>query len=126
MSVMNDKLNKKEDEVMSAVFRLAAGKEQVLVSPYEIIAMLPPKANYDTEKLESVLHALELDGYFELILSDRKGEPMYVIRLKQLGLAYERDAKKRRRGVIFKWSVAAVGAVITFAVGMILKAIFSS
>lgn len=72
--MLNDKLNKKEDEVMNAVFTLANGKESFLVSPFEIIALLPPKASYDEEKLEGVLRALELDGYFELIFSDRKGE----------------------------------------------------
>ncbi len=122
--MINDKLNKKEDEVMNAVFTLADGKEQILVSPYEIIALLPPKADYDTEKLEGVLRALELDGYFELISSDRKGEPMYVIHLKAAGLAYKRSDIQRKRGLYIKLGITAATAVLSFAIGMILKAIF--
>lgn len=122
--MINDKLNKKEDEVMNAVFTLASGKERFLVSPYEIMTVLPQKANYDEEKLEQVLRALELDGYFELVLSDRKGEKMYVIHMKEAGLAYKRSDYQRRRGLYFKLGVAAAGAVISFVVGMILKSIF--
>lgn len=123
--MINDKLNKKEDEVMNAVFTLANGKERVLVSPYEIIALLPPKAQYDEEKLERILRALELDGYFELISSDRKGEKMYVIHLQAAGLAYKRSDYQRRRGIYFKIALAVGSAVITFVIGLILKAIFS-
>lgn len=123
--MINDKLNKKEDEVMNAVFTLAGGKERVLVSPYEIIALLPPKGQYDEEKLERILRALELDGYFELIPSDRKGEKMYVIHLQAAGLAYKRSDYQRRRGIYFKIALAVGSAVITFVIGLILKAIFS-
>lgn len=121
---LNDKLNKKEDEVMRAVFDLAGGREQILVSPFEIIAMLPPKANYGEEKLLSVLRALELDGYFELIQTDRKGERMYVIRMKEEGLAYGRTDVQRRRKLMFKLAVTVACAVLTFVIGMILRAIF--
>lgn len=123
--MLNDKLNKKEDEVMNAVFTLANGKESFLVSPFEIIALLPPKASYDEEKLEGVLRALELDGYFELIFSDRKGEKTYVIHMKPAGLAYKRSDYQRKRGLYIKLGVTAAGAVLSFAIGMILKAIFS-
>lgn len=121
---LNDKLNKKEDEVMRAVFDLAGGREQILVSPFEIIAMLPPKTNYGEEKLLSVLRALELDGYFELIQTDRKGERMYVIRMKEEGLAYGRTDVQRRRKLMFKLAVTVACAVLTFVIGMILRAIF--
>ncbi|MDE6273670.1 MAG: hypothetical protein K2L87_01315 [Clostridiales bacterium] len=123
--MLNDKLNKREDEVMNAVFTLADGKEQVLVSPYEIIALLPPKENYDEEKLEGVLRALELDGYFELIASDRKGEKMYVIHLKPSGLAYKRSDTQRKRGLYIKLGITVATAVLSFAIGLILKAIFT-
>ena len=123
--MLNDKLNKKEDEVMNAVFTLANGKESFLVSPFEIIALLPPKARYDEEKLEGVLRALELDGYFELIFSDRKGEKTYVIHMNPAGLAYKRSDYQRKRGLYIKLGVTAAGAVLSFAIGMILKAIFS-
>ena len=100
--MIHDKLNRKEDEVMNAVFTLANGKDRVLVTPYEIIALLPPKGDWDEEKLERILRALELDGYFELIPSDRKGEKMYVIHLQAAGLAYKRSDYQRKRSIYFK------------------------
>lgn len=121
--MIHDKLNKKEDEVMNAVFTLSGGKDRVLVSPAELIAMLPPKSDYDEVKLERVLRALELDGYFQMIASDRKGERMYVFHLQAAGLAYKRSDYQRKRAVCFRWGVAAVGAVITALIGLLFKII---
>ncbi len=123
--MIHDKLNRKEDEVMNAVFTLANGKDRVLVTPYEIIALLPPKGDWDEEKLERILRALELDGYFELIPSDRKGEKMYVIHLQAAGLAYKRSDYQRKRSIYFKIALAVGSAVITFVIGLILKNLFS-
>lgn len=123
--MIHDKLNRKEDEVMNAVFTLANGKDRVLVTPYEIIALLPPKGDWDEEKLERILRALELDGYFELIPSDRKGEKMYVIHLQAAGLAYKRSDYQRKRSIYFKIALAVGSAVITFVIGIILKNLFS-
>ena len=122
--MLNDKLSKREDEVMNAVFTLANGKESFLVAPCEILALLSPKSGYDEEKLERVLRALELDGYFELTLSERKGEKMYVISLRANGYAFKRGYVQMRRNAMLKIFWAAVSAVIAFAVGLLLKRIF--
>ena len=123
--MLNDKLNKREDEVMNAVFTLANGKENFLVSPCEILALLPPKEEWTEESLERVLRALELDGYFELTPSERKGEKMYVIHLHAFGLAYKRTDVQRKRGLAIKIAITVGCAVLSFLIGVILKAIFS-
>ncbi len=123
--MISDTLNRRESEVMGAVFTLAAGKERFLAAPAELLAVLPPRAGYNEEKLEQVLRSLELDGYFDLIESERKGETVYVVHMHGAGLAYRRESLKRRRSVMFRWGVAAVGAVITFLIGVILKLIFN-
>lgn len=122
--MINDKLNRKENEVMRAIFVLSEGKERFLISPYDLTAFLPSKANYNEETLERTLRALELDGYFDFVPSDRKGEKMYVIHMREAGLAFERSDTQRKRSVYFRWGVAAVGAVITFLIGLVLKLIF--
>ena len=43
--MISDQLNRRENEVMGAMFALADGKERFLAAPYEIISMLPPKAD---------------------------------------------------------------------------------
>lgn len=122
--MLSDKLNRRENEVMRAVFELSDGKDRFLVSPCELVAVLPSRAGYNEETLERTLRALELDGYFDFIPSDRKGEKTYVIHMREAGLAFKRSDAQRRRGVCFRWGVAAVGAVITFLVGLILRHIF--
>lgn len=109
---------------MNAVFVLSNGKERFLVAPCELLSVLPPRAGYDEEKLERFLRSLELDGYFELISSDRKGEKVYVVHMREKGLAYKRSDSQRKRTVYFKWGVAAIGAVITFLIGLVLRLIF--
>ncbi len=118
-------LNKQENEVMNAVYEMCDGKESCLVSPYEIMSILPAKREYTPEKVESILRTLELDDYFDLIESDRKGERMYVITLHPNGIAYKRTALQMKRNLAFKVVVSVAGAVITFVVGLILRGIFS-
>lgn len=118
-------LNKQENEVMNAVFEMCDGKGSCLVSPLEIMSLLPEKREYTAEKVESILHTLELDDYFDLIASDRKGERTYVITLHPNGIAYKRTALQMRRNIAFKVGISVAGAVITFVVGLILKLIFS-
>ena len=117
-------LNKNENEVMSAVFSLCDGTEGCLVSPLDILSILPAKRKYSIEKIDGILHDLKCDGYFDLITSERKGEKMYVISLKENGYAYKRNAKQRQRDIAFRIMLAFIGAAATFIFGHIIKGIF--
>lgn len=117
-------LTRYENEVMSAVYSLCDGTDGCLVSPIDILSVIPSKHKIDPEKLEDILTALKCDGYFDLIPSERKGEKMYVINLKDSGFAYKRTAKQKQRDVAFKIFLAFIGALATFIFGIILKAIF--
>ncbi len=122
--MINDKLNRKECEVMNAVYELSGGKDRFLVSPSELSAVLPARGKYDEPALERLLSSLALDGYFDFVESDRKGEKTYVIHMREAGLNFRRSDYQRKRSVCFRWAVAAIGAVITFLVGILLKVIF--
>lgn len=117
-------LNKRENEVMAAVYSLCDGTEGCLISALDILSLLPEKHKYTPEKLEDILCALKCDGYFDLIFSERKGEKMYVISLKESGFAYKRTAKQKQRDITFKIFLAFIGALATFLFGLLLKAIF--
>ena len=117
-------LNRYENEVMAAIYSLCDGEESCLVSPLDILSILPAKHKINPEKLEEIITALKCDGYFDVISSERKGEKMYVINLKESGFAFRREAKQRRRDVGFKIFLAFVGALATFIFGLILKGIF--
>lgn len=66
-------LNKRESEVMNAVYSLCCEKGICLISPAELLSLLPQRKKYDEQTLEKILDALALDNYFELLSSERKG-----------------------------------------------------
>lgn len=117
-------LSKYENEVMSAVYSLCDGTDGCLVSALEILSLLPAKRKYNPEKVDGILHDLMCDGYFDLITSERKGEKMYVINLKESGFAFRRTAKQKQRDIAFRIVLAFIGAAATFFFGLILKGIF--
>lgn len=117
-------LNKRETEVMNVIFSLCHDKGVGLISPAEILDMLPQKRRYTEETLEEILNELALDNYFELLSSERKGEKMYVISLHANGYAFKRGYVQMRRNALVKIFWAAASAIIAFTVGVILKRIF--
>ena len=58
-------LNRQENEVMKAVYSMCDGKGSCLVSPMEIMSILPEKKKYSPDRVEKILHSLELDDYFD-------------------------------------------------------------
>ena len=117
-------LNKRETEVMSAIYALCHEKGVCLVAPSEILSLLPKRKKYTEEVLENILQALSLDDYFELLSSERKGEKMYVISLRANGFAFKRYFAQMRRDAAMKIFWAVTSAVVAFVVGLILKRIF--
>ncbi len=119
-------LDKCENAVMSAVYSLCDGTDGCLVSPLDILSIIPKKNKITPEKLDDILNALKCDGYFDLINSERKGEKMYVINLRESGFAYKRTAKQRQRDITFKIFLAFIGAFATFIFGLILRSMFGN
>ena len=117
-------LSRYENEIMAAVYSLCDGTDGCLVSPLDIMSILPVNRKYSVDKIDDALNALHLDGYIDVLTSVRKGEKMYVISLKENGMAFKRSAKQRQRDIFFKIFLAFVGALATFVFGLILKAIF--
>jgi hypothetical protein len=117
-------LNRKEGEVMNAVYTLCHDKGLCLVSPSELLQMLPPKNKLTEDELEKILSALALDDYFELMSSERKGEKTYVISMHANGYAYKRCNQQRKRELTLRFCWAIASAVIAFLVGWLLKLIF--
>lgn len=117
-------LSKNENEVMSAIYSLCDGTDGCLISPLDILSVLPSKRKYSPETVDGILNDLMRDGFFDLITSERKGEKMYVITLKENGIAYKRTAKQKQRDIAFRIVLAFIGAAATFIFGLILKGIF--
>lgn len=117
-------LSRYQNAVMNAVYALCDGTDGCLVSPLDIMSIMPSGAKNTAERLDGALDALESGGYLEVISSERRGEKMYVISLRPDGAEYVRSAKKRRRDIAYKIFLAFVGAVATFIFTFIIKAVF--
>ncbi len=121
---VEDMLNRREIEVMNRVYSLCHEKGVCLISPMEFLSLLPKNKSYTEESLENILGELSLDGYFELLSSERKGEKMYVISLRESGYAFKRTYAQMRRDGVVKIFWAITSAVVAFLVGVILKRLF--
>ena len=119
-----DGLTRREGEVLRAVFELSCGKERFLVTLYELLSVLPKREKYDEDKLETILTALTLDGYFELVLTERKGEKTYVVHMRESGLAYHRLYLRRQRSLRFRLVVTVACGVLSALIGIIIRSIF--
>ncbi|MBE7077974.1 MAG: hypothetical protein E7377_04645 [Clostridiales bacterium] len=117
-------LSRKENEVMNAIYSLCCEKGICLISPSELLSLLPSKKGFTEETLERIMNELALDNYFELLSSERKGEKMYVISLRANGYAYKRYYVQMRRDFAVKLLWAVASAVVAFLVGLLLKRIF--
>lgn len=117
-------LSKRETEIMNTVYELCHEKGVCLVSPAELLTMLPKRKRYTEQQLEKILGELAMDNYFELLSSERKGEKMYVISLRASGYAFKRYFAQMKRDAAVKMLWAVASAVVAFLVGMILKRIF--
>ena len=109
---------------MNRVYDLCHEKGVCLVSPAELLSMLPQRKSYTEEKVEGILNELALDDYFELLSSERKGEKMYVISLRTNGYAFKRCFAQRRRDALAKIFWAVTSAIVAFLVGVVMKRIF--
>ena len=119
-------LNRCENDVMKAVYCLCDGMDGCLISPMDIISILPVRRKYSTDRLDDALNALQSDGYLDVISSERKGEKMYVISLKENGANYRRRERQRRQDLLYKLFLGLFGAFATFIFGLIIKAIFKT
>lgn len=109
---------------MNAVYSLCDGTDGCLISPFDVMSVLPARKKYTAGKVENALQELKNEGYLDLISSERKGERMYVVSLKESGQSFKSGAKQKRQELLNKIFMAFVGAVATFIFGLILKAVF--
>lgn len=116
-------LNKLESKVMLAIYGACRDKTALLISPVDLCKMVGV-TGLTLSRLESIVEDLNRDGYFGLIYSDRQGERVYCIELTEKGKGFLRSNKTFRRNVVFRLILSVVLALISFIIGLILKAVF--
>lgn len=118
-------LTKKEKLVMDFVYSKCENQESVLISPTDIATACMDKYDLTNVEIEQILNGLSLDNYIDVINSDKKGKLVYCISLKQKGISYKRDNEQRKKNVAMLITRTVLLAILSFIVGVILKAIFS-
>lgn len=115
-------LTKKEKAVMRYVYNAATkNKGTCLVRPCDILSNISYDLEFGAGELAPTLKNLELDDYFELTETDKKGELYYCINLRKRGLAYARAEASFKKKLIFKIAITVICAVITGIVGWLIK-----
>lgn len=115
-------LSKKERAVMRAVYLAADKKSGVcLLSPIDLFDTLSLDLDFDEDELDATLAGLELDDYFDVTRSDRKGELVYCINMHRKGLAFARVEKAFRSNLKFKILLALAGGVCSGAAAWGIK-----
>ncbi|MGN1234453.1 MAG: hypothetical protein ACI4U2_00540 [Christensenellaceae bacterium] len=70
------------------------------------------------------LSELESEGYLEYVASERKGERVFVVTMKNKGFCYLRESRQQQRQIAFRLTLAACCAVVSFLVGLLLRSFF--
>lgn len=118
-------LNKKEVAVMKCIYNACKNNnDSAIISDAYIIQSCPEKFKLNETQVDATLKQLEYDGYFECTKSDKNGQTVNVILLKQKGKAFERELTQRRRELFstMTWRMvfAAMGAIVALFVSKIL------
>lgn len=115
-------LTKKERAVMRVVYQAADKRSGVcLLSPFDIFDRLSLDLDFDEEELDGTLRDLELDDYFDITRSDKKGELVYCINMHRKGLAFARVEKAFKSNLKFKILLAVAGGVCSGAAAWGIK-----
>ena len=117
-------LSKKENLVMNYIYSKCENKESVLISPNDIVVACMDKYELNNIEIEQILNGLALDNYIDVINSDKKGKLVYCITLKQKGVSFKRDREQKRKTTAMLITRTVLLAILSFVVGVILKAIF--
>ena len=118
-------LNKTEQEVMNIVFQACDGKQSCLITMRDIMSSMSSSKGISEDKVLKTLKSLELDDYFDIIYSDRKGEEVFCISLHTKGFSFRRERQQDRRKLYVKIGITVATAVLSFLITFILKKLFS-
>ena len=118
-------LTKKEKAVMRVVYHEAEKQGgSCLLTPIDIFSQIPLDIEIEENELDTTLRNLEIDEYFDLTLSDKKGELVYCINLQKKGLQFARVERAFRSNVMFRLlfavCTATVGALVGWGIRLLI------
>ena len=115
-------LNKNEKTVMQIIYdKMSDNKKAVIMTEEEILSKIPKKSKIDLGDLRIILKQLAIDEYFELIHTEKRGNPVMVITLKKKGVAFERSLVQQKRKFGQKIAITVICAIITALISLLIS-----
>lgn len=108
---------------MQIIYDKAVNKRAVILTEDEIMSCVPPKSKITLCDMRNIIKQLAMDNYFEVIHSDKKGQPVLVITLTRNGEAFERELTQQKRNIRQKLAITVICAIITAVVGIVIRSI---
>lgn len=118
-------LSKKEKLLMQYILDCCSDKDTCLLLPLDIIHSFEPKYNIKQIELQSLLDGLVQENYISVVNSDKNGELVYCVTILAKGKAFTREQQNIKKNWTISITRTIILAVISFIIGVILKAIFS-
>lgn len=115
-------LTKRESRVMSVLYNECSGKSSALVSPADVARLAG--GDVTAAQVEKIAADLAMDGYLDIVYSDRHGERILCITLLEKGKAFRRSELVAKRNLVYRIGLSVALAVVSFLIGLILKAVF--
>lgn len=112
-------LTKKEKAVMRVVYQEADKQDgSCLLTPIDILEKIPLDIEFDENELDGVLKNLEIDEYFDVTRSDKRGELVYCINMQKKGLQFARVERAFKSNLTFKILLTLGLSVVTALIGV--------
>lgn len=117
-------LNKKTKALMKVILDKAMPKDGVcLVNQIDLLKDIPYTIDFKRNDLEPSLKALMLEGYFEILDTDKKGEKYYCITMMPTGIELARRIANEKRAIKFKLVLTISGCLLSYILSQIILAI---
>ena len=121
-------LTKEEKAVMRLVYDVAEKNNGMcLLTPIQIFEGISLDVEIKESELWTILKNLEIDDYFDVTPSERKGELVYAINMHQKGLAYARVEKSFRNNLAFKIGLtiglACLSGIVALSIRLLFRAL---
>ncbi|MEG1394488.1 MAG: hypothetical protein RSD04_01930 [Clostridia bacterium] len=117
-------LNKKTKALMRAIYDRAIVKDGIcIVRPIDLLREISFKIDFRKDELDPSIKSLMLEGYFEVVETEKKGEKCFCITLLQAGYDFARQIASEKRAIKFKIILSISGVIFTFILSKIVAAI---
>ena len=118
-------LSRKEKLIMQYILKESGNKDTCLLLPIDIEHAVAPRYTITQIESQALLDGLVQENYINLVNSDKNGELIYCISILPKGKSFHREQHNIKKSWISAVVKTVLLAILSFIVGVILKAIFS-